>query len=47
MTECYIEVNKAELSTSNKLLGYRSMWQLIRDKYRLTVRRYTLAGECT
>lgn len=37
-----LAVIKAELATSNKLLGYRSMWQLLRSKYKLHVRRDTV-----
>lgn len=33
-------ITKAELNTSNSLLGYRAMWQLLRDKYGILVRRY-------
>ena len=29
-----------ELRTSNRLIGYRSMWKLLRDKYGIIVKRY-------
>ena len=31
-----------ELATSNKQLGYRSMWNLLRRKYHLVARRYII-----
>ena len=32
-------VTQEELCTSNSLLGYRSMWKLLRDKYHITINR--------
>lgn len=35
-------VTQKELRTSNKLLGYRSMWNILKTKYGVNVKRYGL-----